>query len=288
MWLRSLDWFWLIGLIEILILAAAYYSVYHFFRGTRSVQVLTGLILVLLFLFLGTHVLHLDVLNWILSRLSVYLAIAVLIIFHPEIRGALAELGRAHVFSATNTQQATIDQLVMAVSLLAQRRIGALIAIEREIGTRAVQETGVKLDSKVVADLIASIFFPPGPLHDGGVIISGDKIVAASCLFPLSQRAGLDKSLGTRHRAALGLAEETDAVIIVVSEETGTLSIGYRGRLSRDVEPERLRRFLRRVFMPGTKNSRWKRAKQQLELTPEYIARSETMANKEMENGLEP
>ncbi len=282
-----MDWFWLIGLIEILILAAAYYAVYHFFRGTRSVQVLTGLILVLLFLFVGTHVLHLDVLNWILSKLTVYLAIAVLIIFHPEIRGALAELGRSHVFTVTDTQQATIDQLVMAVSLLAQRRIGALIAVEREIGTRAVQETGVKLDSKVVADLIASIFFPPGPLHDGGVIISGDRIVAASCLFPLSQRAGLDKSLGTRHRAALGLTEETDAVVLVVSEETGTVSLSYRGRLSRDVDPERLRRFLRRVLTHGAKKRRWKQEKPQLELTPEDLARSESMANKEIEDGLE-
>ena len=287
MWLRNIDWFWMIGLTEILILAVIYYSVYLFFRGTRSVQVLTGLLLVLLFLFVGTHVLHLDALNWLLRKFSVYLAIGILIIFHPEIRGALAELGRPHGFAASKTQRSTIDQIVMAVSLLAQRRIGALIAIEREIGTRAIHETGVKLDSKVVADLIASIFFPPGPLHDGGIIISGDRIVAASCLFPLSQRGELDKNLGTRHRAALGLTEETDAVVIVVSEETGTISLSYRGRLSQDIDAERLRRFLGRVLTRGAKRSPWKRARQQLDLTPEGIARSEILAKQEKRDGQE-
>ena len=285
--MKNIDWFWLIGLTEILILAVIYYSVYLFFRGTRSVQVLTGLLLVLLFLFVGTHVLHLDALNWLLRKFSVYLAIGILIIFHPEIRGALAELGRPHVFAASKTQRSTIDQIVMAVSLLAQRRIGALIAVEREIGTRAIHETGVKLDSKVVADLIASIFFPPGPLHDGGIIICGDRIVAASCLFPLSQRGELDKSLGTRHRAALGLTEETDAVVIVVSEETGTISLSYRGRLSRDIDAERLRRFLGRVLTRGAKRSPWKRARQQLDLTPEGIARSEILAKQEKRDGKE-
>ena len=135
--------------------------------------------------------------------------------------------------------------------MLAERKIGALIAMEKEVGTRAIQETGTILDSLVTSELLTSIFYPHTPLHDGGVIIHQDRIVAAGCLFPLSQREELSKSLGTRHRAAIGLTEESDAIVIVVSEETGVLSVAYKGKLKRGLDEERLRRILVSVLLRG-------------------------------------
>ena len=270
------------GLLEIILLACLFYYVFLFFRGTRSAQVLTGLILVMLVLFVGTRALHLEALNWLLRRFSVYLAAAFLIIFQPEIRRALAELGKQHVFASPESNRNTIDQIVQAVALLAERRIGALIAVEGEIGTRSVQETGTKLDSRVEASLLSTVFFPHTPLHDGGVIIRADRIVAAGCLFPLTQRSDMSKALGMRHRAAIGLTDETDAVVVVVSEETGTISVGFRGRLSQDLDADRLRRFMTRILAKGRKQkSSWDRAREQLDLTPGGIARSEQMARQE-------
>ncbi len=288
--LGRLDWLLLVGdAAEILLLACLFYYVFLFFRGTRSAQVLTGLVFLLLLLFGATRALNFDALNWLLSKLSVYLAIGLLIIFQPEIRRALAELGKQHVFTVSDTKRNVVDQIVQAATSLAERRIGALVAIEREIGTRAVQETGVKLDSKVVAGLLASIFYPHAPLHDGGVIVQGDRIVAAGCLFPLSERGSISKSLGTRHRAAVGLTEETDAVVVVVSEETGTISVSYRGRLSQDLDADRLRRFLYKILTRSkqAKKSPWDRAKEHLDLTPEGIARSEDLASREKSDGSE-
>lgn len=271
--LSGINWFWVIAVLEIAFLACVFYFTFRFFRGTRSAQMLIGLATILLFLFALTSIFDFDALNWLLQKLSVYLAIGFVIVFQPEIRGALAELGKRHVFTSPDTKRAVVDQVVQAVAFLAERRIGALIAFEREIGTRAIQDTGVAVDSRVEAGLLASIFFPHAPLHDGGAIISGERIVAASCLFPLSQRPELSKTLGTRHRAALGLTEETDAVVLVVSEETGTVSLAYRARLSQDVELERLRRFLSRVLTMGEKpKSAWQRARELLGPTPDGTA----------------
>jgi diadenylate cyclase len=167
--------------------------------------------------------------------------------------------------------------------MLAERRIGALIAIERTISTKAIQDTGVKLDARVNAELLASLFFPHTPLHDGGVIISGGRVVAAGCLFPLCQRPELSRGLGTRHRAAMGLTEETDAIAVVVSEETGTISVSSRGRLSRDFNEERLRRFLGAVLnREPSAGNRWSRARQHLEASLTGIGREgETGAGEE-------
>jgi diadenylate cyclase len=226
--------------------------------------------------------LHIYALNWLLGRFSVYLAVAMLVIFQPEIRRALAELGRQPLFTPPTESRGFVDSIVDAVMLLAERRIGALIAIERTESTRAIQETGVKLDARVNADLLASLFFPHTPLHDGGVIVSGNRIVAAGCLFPLCQRPELSRGLGTRHRAAMGLTEESDAIAVVVSEETGTVSISTRGRLSRDFDEERLRRFLSAVLTKEqTAASRWTRARQQLDLSLRGIAKSEDMVRRE-------
>jgi len=264
------------GLFEIIVLACVFYYVFLFLHGTRGAQVLVGLAVLLVILLGATYLLNLAELNWLLRKVSVYIAIALLVIFQPEIRRALAELGRQPVFTTVSTDKRTvIDHVVQTVVHLADHKVGALIAIEREIGTRAIQETGTKIDAPVVPELLGSIFFPHTPLHDGGVIIRGNRIMAAGCVFPLSQRVELHKSLGTRHRAAIGLSEETDAVVIAVSEETGTISVSYRGRLSRGLDDERLKRFLTALLKGQKPESAWRRMQDQLDLTPEGIAKSE-------------
>jgi len=269
-------WPWLTVAIQIVVLAVVYYYIMLFFRGTRGAQVLVGLGLLLAVSIGLTQILSLDALNWLLRRFSVYLAVALLVIFQPEIRRALAELGRQPVFVVPAERRTAIDHLVHAALTLSEHRVGALIAVEREIGTRAIQETGTRIDARVAPELLASIFFPHTPLHDGGVIVRGNRITAAGCIFPLSQKAELHKTLGTRHRAAVGLTEETDAVVIVVSEETGNISVAYRGRLSRGLDEERLRRFLSALLLKGkTSESALRRAQKHLDLTPEGIAKVE-------------
>jgi len=269
-------WPWLTVAIQIAVLAVVYYYIMLFFRGTRGAQVLVGLGLLLAVMIGLTQILSLDALNWLLRRFSVYLAVALLVIFQPEIRRALAELGRQPVFVVPAERRTAIDHLVHAALTLSEHRVGALIAIEREIGTRAIQETGTRIDARVAPELLASIFFPHTPLHDGGVIIRGNRFTAAGCIFPLSRKAELHKTLGTRHRAAVGLTEETDAVVVVVSEETGNISVAYRGRLSRGLDEERLRRFLSALLLKGkTSESALRRAQKHLDLTPEGIAKAE-------------
>ncbi|MEA2067763.1 MAG: diadenylate cyclase CdaA [Verrucomicrobiota bacterium] len=233
------------GWIEIFILATLLYSVFRLFKGTRGASILSGLILLFGILYAVTSLSHLDVLNWILSKLMLYISLAVIVIFHPEIRRVLARLGRQPWRNnGMASQKNLVGPIMQAVKVLSKRKIGALIAIEREIGTRAIQDTGTRMHSSVSSELLATIFFPHTPLHDGGVIISGDRICAAGCLFPLSQKEELSKMLGTRHRAAIGITEETDAIVVVVSEETGAVSIAYNGRLRRGMDDNRLRRVL--------------------------------------------
>ena len=280
--LDSIQTFGISGFVQVLVLSCVFYYIFLFFRGTRGAQVLVGLIFVLAVLIGLTQILNLYALNYILRQFFVFFGLALLIIFQPEIRRALAELGTQPVFATSAERRSTVDHIVRAVNTLAEHRIGALIAIEREIGTRAIQETGVKIDAPVVSDLLASIFFPHTPLHDGGVIIRGNRILAASCVFPLSQNVELHKKIGTRHRAAVGLCEETDAIAVIVSEETGTISISYRGRLSRGLDEERLKRFLVALLLKGkAPESAWRRAQEQLDLTPEGIAKAESLAGQE-------
>lgn len=274
------------GLFQIAVLAFVFYYIFVFFRGTRGAQVLVGLALLLVILIGATHVFKLNELNWLLRRFGVYLAVATLVIFQPEIRRALAELGRQPVFVPQANKRGVLDNIVQAVVMLAEHRIGALIAIEREIGTRAIQETGTRLDCSVVPELLASLFFPHTPLHDGGVIIRGNRIMAAGCVFPLSQKTELHKTLGMRHRAAVGISEETDAVVVIVSEETGTIAVSFRGRLSRGLDEERLRRFLNALLLKGTQaESAWRRVQEKLDLTPGGIAKSENMSKQEDAGG---
>jgi len=273
------------GLVQLLALWCVFYYIFLFFRGTRGAQVLIGFVLLLVILMSITEVFHLNELNWLLRRFSVFLGVALLIIFQPEIRRALAELGKQPAFVVPKERRNTVDNIVQAAEFLSEHKIGGLVAIEREIGTRTIQESGVKVNARVVPELLSSIFFPHTPLHDGGVIISGNRIAAASCVFPLSHRADIHKTLGMRHRAAIGLSEETDAVVVIISEETGTMSVCYRGRLSRGLDGERLKRFLTALLLKGKRGSAWRRAQEQLDLTPEGIAKSETLAEQEKENG---
>lgn len=232
------------GWIEVLILTAMLYYVFRQFKGTRGSAILSGLIFLYVVLFSVTSLSHLDVLNWLLAKLMFYIPLAVIVIFQPEIRRVLARLGRQPWRNnGMSSQMSLVEPILQAVMILSKRKIGALIAIEREIGTRTIQDTGTTVDSAVSSELLATIFFPHTPLHDGGVIISGDRICAAGCLFPLSQKEEQIK-LGTRHRAAIGITEETDAIVVVVSEETGSISMAYNGKIRRGLEEERLERML--------------------------------------------
>jgi len=272
------------GAIEIIVLALSIYYIMLFFRGTRGASVLSGFTLSIIFLMVITQVFHLVALNWVLKRLSVYLVLAVIIIFQPEIRRALAQLGRQPVFASTRNERSLVDHIVHAVQILSDRKIGALIAVEREIGIRAIQETGTHVDSRITPELLASIFFPHTPLHDGGVIIRGDRIVAAACIFPLTQRTELSRSLGTRHRAAIGLTEESDAIVVVVSEETGTISVAYKGRLTRGLDQDHLRRLLSAVLVRGKlAQNTLIRIQEELDLTPAGVAKTDGLTGEKQD-----
>ena len=242
---------------EIALLAAFIYYMFLLFRGTRGAAVLTGFVIVLLVIVGLTQLFQLDVISWILSRFFTFLAIAVLVIFQPELRRALAEVGSRQLFSSPKQRGEMIDVLVETARSLSQKRCGGLMAVEREIGFRSVTETGVPIGAKATPELLTTIFFPNTPLHDGGVVLRGDQIVAAACVFPLTQRQGLSASTGMRHRAAMGLTEDSDAVVVVVSEETGEISVAHRGHLVQGLDPDGLRAFLTTTLTSVTRRSSW-------------------------------
>lgn len=235
--------------IEILLLASAIYYLYMYFRGTRGARVLTGVVLFLVTLFVLSEALDLVVIRWLISKYSVFLAVALVVIFQPELRRAFAELGSRPFFATGKKDEQTLDRLCDCTFELASKQFGALIAIERDIGLRSYAESGVDLDCAFSSELMLTIFQPKTPLHDGGVIIRDDRIVAAACIFPVSQRETLDRGLGLRHRAGLGLSEETDAAAIVVSEETGSVSLCVGNRIERGLSPGELRRRLGMVLL---------------------------------------
>ena len=274
------------GFLEIAVLAAIIYSVFLCFRGTRGAQVLLGLVFAAILLLVVTQVGHLTTLNWLLQHLSVYAVIAVVVIFQPEIRRALAELGKKPAFSSgTVHDRDVLEELVRAVKELSAGKTGALIAIEREIGTRAIQETGTRLDAEVSSDLLNTIFFPHTALHDGGVVIADNRIRSAACVFPLTSKP-LPGNLGTRHRAAVGISEETDALVLVVSEETGAISVAYKGHLAYGVDESRLHRLLSSLLLRNNaaRESRWTRFRKTLDLSPSGIAKTDALMEKEFED----
>ncbi len=235
--------------LEILILSVGIYYGYLYFRGTRGAKVLTGLAIVFLTLTLISQLLNLVVISWIIRSFSVFLAIALVVIFQPELRRGLAELGGHPIFSLTSEKRETVHDLAEAVAQLAGKQFGALIAIERDTSIRVYEETGVLLEADFSVELMLTIFHPKSALHDGGVIVRDGRIAAAACIFPVSQRETLDRSLGLRHRAGLGLTEESDAVCVVVSEETGGISICHRRRIERGFDPDGFRRRISEILL---------------------------------------
>jgi diadenylate cyclase len=245
--------------LEIAILSVGIYYSLKFVRGTRGASVVYGFVLLIISLTVVAQVLHLQVLNWLLRSFVAFAAVAVLIIFQPELRRILAELGTHPLFNATRDQRENIEVIIQTVERLADVRIGALIAIEQSIQLLEATESGLPVDCVATPEMLETIFFPNNAIHDGGVIIKGDRIAYAACIFPLSQRQDLAASLGTRHRAAIGLSEETDAVVVVVSEETGSISHVYKGQLVRGVTGEQLRSFLSSVLLQPGKSHKWLR-----------------------------
>jgi diadenylate cyclase len=250
--------------LEILILAVLIYFIFKFVRGTRGWPVVIGFVIVLLALALVTTLLKLQVLRWLLGTFSAFFAIAVLVIFQPELRRMLAELGNLPLFASASEQRESIEVIIQTVERLADVKIGALIAIEQSIQLQEAVESSLPVNCDATPEMLETIFFPNNAIHDGGVIIKGDRIAYAACIFPLTQRSDLNKSLGTRHRAAIGLSEETDAVVVVVSEETGMISYAYKGQLVRGVTLEELRSFLTSVLLQPAKTHsvlKWLRAR---------------------------
>src|ERR1051325_10298578 len=250
--------------LEITILAVGIYYTLMFVRGTRGWPIVVGFLMVLLVLTVVTTALDLRVLLWLLTKFLTGLAIAVLVIFQPELRRMLAELGNLPLFTSATETRENIEVIIQTAERLSEVKIGALIAIEQSIQLAEAVESGVVVDCEATPEMLETIFFPNNAIHDGGVIIRGDRIAKAACIFPLTRRQDLNPSLGTRHRAAIGLSEETDAVVLVVSEETGAISYAYKGQLMRGLSLEHLRAFLTSVFVRDHKSrnlAEWLRAR---------------------------
>jgi diadenylate cyclase len=246
----ALEWW---DVIDIAVVSFLIYELLLLIRGTRAVQMALGGGFLIGLYFLSRW-LHLETVNWLIRNLAGYVVFAVIVLFQADIRRALAHFGRAPFFRyfarAMEGEEDIVEELAVTATTLAARRIGAIVVLEREIGLRNYIEGGIPLDAMVTYDLLASIFQPGSPLHDGAVIIQGERIAAAACFLPLSVNPRLSKDLGTRHRAALGLTEENDSVAVVVSEETGSISLVVAGDIERDVTADRLRTSLRALRGP--------------------------------------
>lgn len=234
--------------LEILLLTVCIYYSYLGIRGTRGARVMTGLVMLFLGLSLVSQLFGLQVINWLISSLSAVIILALVVIFQPELRRLLAELGSHRLLAGHTQNRQSIEMLVEATFDLSDRHLGALIAIERSTDIQTHIESGVEVDAAISPELLVTIFHPKTPLHDGGVIIRNDRVLSAACIFPVSQRQDLDRNLGLRHRAAIGLTEESDAIVVVVSEETGRVTLCYRGRIERDFTPETLRQRLAKLL----------------------------------------
>lgn len=255
-----------ISLLDILDILIVYYVIYRviiLIRDTRAVQLIKGLLLLLAATVVSGR-LQLWTLNWLLNHTIAAGFITLPIVFWPELRRALEQLGRTRLFgqkiSFTSDDDEGWDQaishLVASVSILSKNKIGALVVIERETGLSEFAETGTKLDALVSSELLTNTFIPNTPLHDGAVILRRARILAAGCYLPLSSNPYLDKELGTRHRAAIGVTEETDAVAVIVSEETGTISLAQKGQISRHLDPKALQEKLKEL-LPQKATSIW-------------------------------
>lgn len=230
--------------LDILLVAILIYQVLVMVRGTRAAPMLAGLLVVSITFYLA-RIGELTTLNWVVSRVLPYVVFALIVVFQSEIRHVLADVGRRLTFLRNSSSETdSYDDIVLAANLFSQHQTGALIVIEREIGLRTHIESGVPLDARLSYDLLATIFRPSAPLHDGAVIVQKDRIAAAACFLPLSMNPLLSTQLGTRHRAGIGITEETDAIAVICSEETGAISFAVGGRIERDLTVEQLRERL--------------------------------------------
>ncbi|HSF19853.1 MAG TPA: diadenylate cyclase CdaA [Vicinamibacteria bacterium] len=240
---RDLTW---TGVIDILLVSYLFYKLFQLIRGGRAFQMVVGSLVLVLFFFVSRWA-QLATVNWLLRNSLAYVGFAVIVLYQQELRKALSQLGQAPLFRFLNpsSSKGTIDEVVFAMIALAQRRIGGIVVLERDIGLRSYIEGGVVLDAVVTYDLMLSIFNPKSPLHDGAVIVQGNRVAAAACFLPISINPQLSRALGTRHRAALGITEDTDAVAIVVSEETGVVSFVENGSIVQGLDSDGLRQRIR-------------------------------------------
>jgi diadenylate cyclase len=263
--IESLNWSgWLLSLVDIAIVAYGFYRLFKLIRGTRAVQLIKGIIIVLLAVPVSQW-LHLKATHAILQDIQAMLIVAIPIVFQPELRRALEQLGQGRFLGETPLlmpheevdMNHVIDEIARAAEHLSRSRTGALIVIERQTGLREYAATGVPLEAMVTAALLENIFVPNTPLHDGAAIIRGERVVAAGAFLPLTDSATPGSELGSRHRAALGLSEQSDAAIVVVSEETGTISLAVEGHLNRRLDDRSLRELLGQLFRARTHNPLW-------------------------------
>jgi diadenylate cyclase len=247
---------YIINAVDILIVTYIIYKLILLLRGTRALQLFKGII-VIVFMMVASSFLQLRTLQWLMDKAFTYGVFAILVIFQPELRRALEQIGRGRLFTRSSTPDEkimldTIDSVVKSVFYMAKRRIGALIVIERETGLSDYIETGIGLNARCSSELLINIFIPNTPLHDGAVIMRKDMVMAAGCYLPLSENPNISKELGTRHRAAIGLSEVSDGLAVVVSEETGQVSIAMNGEIVRDFTEETLTEALQgRLISPG-------------------------------------
>ncbi|MFD2706309.1 diadenylate cyclase CdaA [Salibacterium lacus] len=247
------------AVVDIALVAYVVYKLITVIRGTRAVQLLKGITVILAVWFLSSFF-GLRTLQWIMGQAVTYGLLAIIIIFQPELRRALEQLGRGRIFGRTATPEEendlkTVEAIMKSVKYMAKRRIGALISIEKETGMNDYVETGIPMNASVTSELLINTFIPNTPLHDGAVIMRRNEISAAACYLPLSENPFISKELGTRHRAALGISEVTDCLTIAVSEETGGISVTKNGDLHRDLDEETLRAMLERELIADVKNT---------------------------------
>lgn len=250
--------------VDIALVAFVIYKLIMVIRGTRAVQLVKGITVILTVWFLSGF-LGLNTLQWIMQQAVTYGLLAIIIIFQPELRRALEQIGRGRLFQSSSTAaeeevQETIEHIIKASNYMGKRRIGALISIERETGMNDYVETGIGMNARLTSELLINVFIPNTPLHDGAVILKSNEIVAAGCYLPLSENPFISKELGTRHRAALGVSEVTDAITLAVSEETGGISVTKNGELHRSLGEEALRKLLETEMLKDESNgstSRW-------------------------------
>ncbi len=250
---------YVISITDIFLVWFVFYKLLQIIKGTKAVQLLRGILLIVVGRF-ASEVIGLNTLSYLLENVMTWGVLAVIIIFQPELRRALEQLGRGRFFTRTNfqeenVQEQTIEAIIKSTAYMAKRRIGALLSIERETGLNDYIETGIRMDSRISSELLINVFIPNTPLHDGAVILQNGTVAAAACYLPLSESPFVSKELGTRHRAALGISEVTDSLTIVVSEETGSISLTKNGELYRNLSIEELQNMLENELSINTKTT---------------------------------